>query len=368
MSSDNQFTALGPAAVGFQTTSTNINEGAVIAGNSVGIVGSCSKGNGVVGQSASENDSGVWGNNTGGGYGVGGSTNGGLAGPGGPKGIVAGVWGSNSGQGAGVRGTNSNGDGVFGEGKLGVHGQSSSAVDSGVLGENSAGGIGISGLTLGGQSQSAGVLGYSYNAGGVAVGVHGVSSLNEQNQQQGDGVLGVGKNGVHGISSSANDSGVWGENNNGGFGVGGSTRADTGPRGAIAGVWGSNSGNGPGVRGTGGTGVLGEGFIGVHGISTTSSQFLPGIGVQAEHTAGGVGLWASCTGGPGFAVVALAPQGIGITAEGGLAPLRLTPATVPGKPLSGDHSAGELYVDSNGALYFCVTGGKPGIWKNVQLV
>jgi hypothetical protein len=37
MSSDNQYTALGPAAIGFQTYSTDIDTGAQISGNSMGI-------------------------------------------------------------------------------------------------------------------------------------------------------------------------------------------------------------------------------------------------------------------------------------------------------------------------------------------
>jgi hypothetical protein len=41
MSSDNQFTALGPAIVGFQTDAANIDRGAEIHGNSVGIKGFC---------------------------------------------------------------------------------------------------------------------------------------------------------------------------------------------------------------------------------------------------------------------------------------------------------------------------------------
>ena len=36
-SSDNQFTALGPAVIGFQTDSTNIDVGVQVAGNSVGV-------------------------------------------------------------------------------------------------------------------------------------------------------------------------------------------------------------------------------------------------------------------------------------------------------------------------------------------
>jgi hypothetical protein len=48
MSSDNQFTALGPADVGFQTNSNSISIGANIAGNNAGVIGS-SVGTGVQG-------------------------------------------------------------------------------------------------------------------------------------------------------------------------------------------------------------------------------------------------------------------------------------------------------------------------------
>ena len=53
MLSDNQFTALGGAAVGFQTNSTEIDKGADIAGNSMGIRGSCESGVGIFGESFS---------------------------------------------------------------------------------------------------------------------------------------------------------------------------------------------------------------------------------------------------------------------------------------------------------------------------
>jgi hypothetical protein len=64
--------------------------------------------NGVHGQSPSPTDSGVWGENTGAGYGVAGSTNSPNA---------AGVWGDNQGAGPGVRGTSVGGEGVHGESK-----------------------------------------------------------------------------------------------------------------------------------------------------------------------------------------------------------------------------------------------------------
>lgn len=44
MSSDNQFTAVGPAVIGFQTHGANIQTGANISGNDFGVFGSCGAG------------------------------------------------------------------------------------------------------------------------------------------------------------------------------------------------------------------------------------------------------------------------------------------------------------------------------------
>jgi len=41
MPSANQFTALGPSLIGFQTSATNIQRGAQVAGTVVGVIGSC---------------------------------------------------------------------------------------------------------------------------------------------------------------------------------------------------------------------------------------------------------------------------------------------------------------------------------------
>src|SRR5271163_4877672 len=127
MGSDNQWTALGPALVGFQTDSASIDRGAEISGNSLGILGRCSSGNGVHGQSDSATDSGVWGENTGDGFGVSGSS--------------------------------VTGEGVLGDGRNGVHGRSGSATDSGVWGENTGDGSGVSGSSVTGE----GVLGDGRN-------------------------------------------------------------------------------------------------------------------------------------------------------------------------------------------------------------
>jgi hypothetical protein len=57
--------------------------------------------------------------------------------------------------------------------------------------------------------------------------------------------------------------------------------------------------------------------------------------------------------------------GVGAVLTGGLVPLRLTPSGATGAPTADAHTAGELYVDSSGELFYCTAGGTPGTW--VQL-
>src|SRR5262249_54492914 len=54
--------------------------------------------------------------------------------------------------------------------------------------------------------------------------------------------------------------------------------------------------------------------------------------------------------------------GIGAVLTGGLAPLRLTPSGATGAPTADAHTAGELYVDSQGDLFYCTAAGTPGTW------
>jgi hypothetical protein len=93
-----------------------------------------------------------------------------------------------------------------------------------------------------------------------------------------------------------------------------------------------------------GTGVYGLGFFdGVIGVSIGDE----GTGVQGHDTA---------TGQLGTGVVGESDNGIGVLASGGLAPLFLQPpisSGAVGPPTTGTHQAGELYVDFNGALFYC---------------
>jgi hypothetical protein len=168
------------------------------------------------------------------------------------------VWGQSFGDPA-LAGSQPISDGVLGEGKNGVHGRSLSPTDSGVWGENTGSGYGVAGSSAHGN----GVIGLAAGAPRPA-GIH--------------------NNGVIGITTTATDSGVWGANTGSGYGVAGSSEHGNGVIGLAAGVspplgvnnngvigvtntatdsgvWGNNAGSGFGVAGssTNGIGVLGQG-------------------------------------------------------------------------------------------------------------
>jgi hypothetical protein len=58
--------------------------------------------------------------------------------------------------------------------------------------------------------------------------------------------------------------------------------------------------------------------------------------------------------------------GYGGQFKGGRAQLKLVPSSRTGRHRGGTHSKGELYMDSNAALFVCVKGGTPGRWKKVS--
>jgi hypothetical protein len=99
-----------------------------------------------------------------------------------------------------------------------------------------------------------------------------------------DGVVGIGKNGVHGQSASPTDSGVWGENTGVGVGVAGSSVGGNGVEGISAsatasGVYGVNTSSGVGVAGVSKSGLAGEftGNVLVTGTLTVNIDInLPG--------------------------------------------------------------------------------------------
>jgi hypothetical protein len=137
-------------------------------------------------------------------------------------------------------------------------------------------------------------------------------------------------------STSASTPGVTGENTFGGIGVYGK---------CLYGIQGeSNGATGQGVHGinsTAGDGILGDsqGGAAIHGRSFGPT----GVGVHGEHF----------------------DSGYGGQFKGGRAQLRLVPSSRTGRP-GGSHSKGELYMDSNAALFVCVKGGTPGRWRKIS--
>jgi hypothetical protein len=228
-------------------------------------------------------------------------------------------------------------------------------------------GVGVRGITLSAEADprslgAHGLLGEAPNAGNGVTGyantgrgVHGTSNAN-------DGVRGSSDQGV----------GVFGETNSdaypaiqgdgaGAEGVLGLSNGASGVRGAgLTGVTGEGSAiDGFGVVGRnsgGGTGVRGESDgIGVQGLSGNDA------GVEG-YSEGGFGVRAL---GGAVGVAGSSLRGYGGVFEGPQAPVRLAPAQTAGSPTAGQHDIGELYVDSNGALYYCRNAGTPGRWVTV---
>jgi hypothetical protein len=171
------------------------------------------------------------------------------------------------------------------------------------------------------------VEGYNDNASGKGVfaqgniGVHGYTA-----QSSGQGVLGQGPlYGVHGDSGTGH--GVFGET--------------------------SNAAERAGVRGTGKTGVWG---------STSVSGY---SGVYGQNTGSGFGVVGDGNGPTRAGVLGRNSSGYGGWFEGGLAQLKLTPEGTAGKPTTGAHTKGEVYLDSAAALFVCVGSGTPGKWRKV---
>jgi hypothetical protein len=85
------------------------------------------------------------------------------------------------------------------------------------------------------------------------------------------------------------------------------------------------------------------------------------------HTTDGAGVLARSTN--GFAVNAQASGagGIAVVAfAGGRAPVSITPAAAAGPPTTNAHYLGDIWTDSGGQLWVCVTSGTPGVFAPLQ--
>lgn len=119
--------------------------------------------------------------------------------------------------------------------------------------------------------------------------------------------------------------------------------ADSNSNEQVIGVLGETS-NGVGVQGT-------APQTGVSGISTSM-----GTGVHGESEEG--------TGVRGFSSGRDYP-GYGGSFSSDFSQIWLQPASSAGHPRTGSHKMGELFVDKEGALYYCTATGTPGTWKKV---
>jgi hypothetical protein len=345
---ETQFTATGPASVGFQTepaTSTEFQIGVDASGLDFGVIGTGTLGN----QSPPKPNTGgtgVQGTGTGVGFGVAGL--GGTATPG--TGTVAanscaGVFGVGGSQTAaevvpiagapGVAGIGgpTSGVGVYGQGSgpgkqggsggpgvMGIGGANTATDDAdGVQGFASGAFSGVSGF--GGSTSGTGVFGLGGGPGGPGVRGFGAGATPTLPSNNPVGVLGqAGPNadGVQGFATGANSgvSGFGGDNSGTGvFGLGGAP-GGPGVRGYAAGasitpaledlptgVYGQGGANGIGVQGDGFIGVAGNGSnagvlgtssdglgIAVYGLATTlagsAGQFSGAVGVEGDLTCG----------------------------------------------------------------------------------
>jgi hypothetical protein len=183
-----------------------------------------------------------------------------------------------------------------------------------------------------------GVSGHGYTGDGVRGTAQASSRVGVRGQSPGNGVEGrsVGPgNGVYGSSEEGN-------------GVYGFSRERLGAAGVSI----------------GGIGVLAFS----REREAVNAASISGDGVRAStYGSFGAAVFAECASGTatGHAVVALGQSGIGIYASGEQAPIQLGRAQTAGPPVTGFHSAGEIFLDANADLYLCKVDGTPGTWTLV---
>lgn len=204
---------------------------------------------------------------------------------------------------------------------------------------------------------------------GVARADHGFTNMINAGRINVDIVRAANSNADITLLATARHTAIWAKSNRldeGGTGVFG-TSAGLG-----RGVWGLCD-KGLGVYGKGQTGVLGE-ASGLFGPGV-SGQNPNAVGVSGKGKIGVVGQ-SSEPGAPGVYAQHIGPGGIGVRGDanndgygglfrGGKAQLRLLPAASAGRPTTGTHNVGELFMDSGGALFICTAQGTPGTWRRV---
>ncbi len=348
MSSDNQYTALGPAVIGFQTDSSSIDRGAEITGRDLGIRGHCDAGIGIHGTSAD------------------------LAGE--APGTSIGVLGE--GQSVGVSGRSSNigvegisgaAAGVFGRGTPGVFGRGDK---NGATGHN-----GVMGVVEG--NEGAGVFGghrtqsdkpldvVSFDpAGSPGAGVFGISN------DEGSGVVGTSQFG-HGVFGSTK--GGVDLRSHGVFGVSGNTAGVAGISGQVPDV---NNIVPPGRSGVYGFCAQGRGVFGAssedEGVLGSS---VSGNGVLGRSVRGRGGVFqAGDQSSQLVPQLQLVPQKLAVPSSVPAQPLMFIPSqdllsALPKTGRSGDFLA-TTDVSGSCTLWFCVKGqdgAASALWSQVLL-
>ncbi len=186
---------------------------------------------------------------------------------------------------------------------------------------------------------------YAYGVWGLAntavsnVGVRGTGAVGSG--VQGDSTSGTG---VNGLSSSG--PGVYGQSTTG-YGVGAQSSSGNGL------VAFSTTGHGVTAQSSSGFGIHAESTnsLAVHAVSTNSvgGEFSGLVGINAYgYTQGGIG-------------------GTGLHAGGDRASIYIEPQGAAPPSRSEGYNAGDLHVDSSGALWFCVTTGTGAAAKWRQL-
>lgn len=168
---------------------------------------------------------------------------------------------------------------------------------------------------------------------------------------------------VQGRNNKADSSGFIGGGRTGG--VRGEASAEGG-----TGVYGTGQrtgvrGEGPraGVEGHAGTASASGGFTGSAGVvGTSSAANSSGVFGAVLFPSVGHGVVGQGNGPDHAGVRGFSDSGYGAFFTGARAPLRLFPASSVGRP-TGNHRKGELYMDSNAALFVCTAEGTPGTWR-----
>ena len=99
------------------------------------------------------------------------------------------------------------------------------------------------------------------------------------------------------------------------------------------------------------------------GVDSSTGQVRVGVMGLVDNS--GYGVYGASPDGTG--VTGISTNGIGGEFSGGTAQLRLVPGVTAGPPSGSSHLTGELYLDSNGDLYLCTSGGVNAKWAKLNL-